>query len=51
LTVYNYKNSGSLKIYGYTETTTRSIEMLAGEPLILRNEKGKRTGELVFNQF
>lgn len=50
-TVFNYRNNGAHKMYGYVETTTRGIEMIGNEPLIIKNEKGKKTGELIFNQF
>ena len=50
-TVYNYRNNGAHKMYGYSETTTRLIEMGTTEPIILHNEKGKKIGHLVFNQF
>ena len=39
-------------MYGYLETTTRGIEMIGlGNPIPLKNEKGKTTGQIVFNQF
>lgn len=52
LTVYNYRNNGQHRMYGYVDTTTRGIEMLnVNEPLYIKNEKGKVTGSLVFNKF
>lgn len=39
-------------MYGSTNITTRGIEMLApGEPIPIRNAKGKVTGQIAFNQF
>lgn len=52
LTVYNYRNNGTHESYGYVETSTRGIEMVGSEePMIIRDKKGKKMGELFFNQF
>ena len=51
ITVFNYKNHGEHSEYGHVETTTRGIEMQAGESFTLLNQKGQKTGQLTFNQF
>jgi len=51
LTVYNYRNNGTHKMYGQVMTTTRDIEMRQDRTLELRNAKGKVVGKVSFNQF
>lgn len=46
LSVYNYSNSGEHKMYGSVEITTRGIEMLPGKVLVLKDPKGRVTGQI-----
>ena len=46
--VYSYTNSGDHPRYGFAECTLKQIEMLGDNPLVIRNSKGKKTGELLF---
>ena len=50
ISVLNYANNGPHKLYGSVDITTRGIEMLGeDEELLIKDAKGKVTGQLVFN--
>ena len=50
ISVYNYKNHGAHKLYGFVEITARGIEMAYNvNKLALTNKKGKVKGHIEFN--
>ena len=52
ISVYNYRNEGQHSLYGYTEKTTREIEMIGqGGVIELKDKKNRTSGTLRFNQF